>query len=98
MRAIAELVEMIDEELDGAKCYAEKALYLKSDNDPYSVKFRDMANAELQHSLTIHDYAMQKINQLKQVYEAPVEMQDMWDKSHKEYVEKTAWIKQMLSM
>lgn len=31
-------------------------------------------------------------------YVPPTEMMDKWEKDHKKYVEKSAWIKQMLSM
>lgn len=49
--------------------------------------------------MTLHDFAVQDIEQLKSVYpEIPSKMLDKWDKSHVEFVEKTAWIKQMQSM
>ena len=98
MRYIEELVETIDDELEGAKDYAEKYLQLKAEGDSWSTKFKELANTELSHALTIHDYAVQKIDELKRIYTAPVEMQEMWDTSHKKYIEKTAWIKQMLTM
>jgi len=43
-------------------------------------------------------YAMMKINKLQEVYKPSQEMLDKWDESHRGYVEKVAWIKQMLSM
>lgn len=99
MRMIGELVDFIDEELEGAKTYAEKSLQLKAEGvNDYSNKFKTLANQELDHANIIHEYAISQINKLNQVYTAPVEMQEAWDKSHKEYVEKTAWIKQMLTM
>ena len=57
-----------------------------------------MANDELKHSGYIHEMAVQEIEELKKVYTAPSDMQEKWDKSHKEYVEKVAWIKQMLTL
>ena len=58
-----------------------------------------MANDELNHAMTIHGIAVEDIEQLRSVYpEIPAEMQEEWDKSHKRYVEKVAWVKQMLSM
>lgn len=90
---------MIDEELEGAKTYAEKYVTFKSEGQTdWSARFKTMANEELVHSNTLHEYAMNQINKLNQVFTAPVEMQKAWDESHKKYVEQTAWIKQMLSM
>ena len=49
--------------------------------------------------MALHDMAVQDIEQLKAVYpDVPQRMTDAWDKSHVDFVEKTAWIKQMQSM
>ena len=39
-----------------------------------------------------------EIKEISKVYTPPADMQEKWDKAHKEYVEKAAWVKQMLSM
>ena len=58
-----------------------------------------MSIQELAHAMTLHDYAVQDIEQLKTVYtEIPQKMLDKWDHSHIDFVEKAAWIKQMQSM
>lgn len=99
MRKIQELVEMVDEELCGAKTYAEKYLELRAFNDTaFASKFKTMAYDELNHAMTLHDYAIEQIQSLNRVYTAPQKMQEKWDKSHAKYVEKTAWIRQMLDM
>lgn len=41
---------------------------------------------------------IESIEALRTVTEPPVEMQEKWSRSHANYVEKSAWIKQMLSM
>ena len=99
MRIIAELVDLIDEELEGAKDYAEKYVEHKAENNTtWATKFKSMAEDELKHAMNIHEYATMKIDEIKRVYTAPVQMQEKWDKKHKEYIEQTAWIKQMLTM
>lgn len=99
MTKIKRLVDKIDEELDGAKEYAEDYISCKAKgNTSWAQKYKEMANDELRHAMNIHDKAVAEIEELNKVYTPPVEMQDAWDKSHKEYVEKTAWIKQMLTM
>lgn len=99
MRAIKKFVEAIDEELESAKEYAEKYVEHKSENDMQTAqKYHEMANDELKHANIVHGFAVAKINEISKVYTAPVEMQEVWEKAHKGYVENVAWIKQMLSM
>ena len=100
MTKIKRYVKDIEDELDGAKCYIEKALWYKSNgnNERYS-KYREMSMQELNHAMNLHEFAVADIEQLEKVYpEIPEKMLDAWDKSHNEFVEKTAWIKQMQSM
>lgn len=99
MKAIQELVDKIDEELEGAKDYAESYLMCKAKgNSTWSQRYKEMAYDELKHSEYIHDKAVEEIEKLRTVYTAPVDMQEAWDKSHKRYVECASWIKTMLTM
>ena len=99
MTKIKHYVDKIDDEICGAKEYAEAYVEAKAkNNSTWATRYKEMANDELKHATYIHDIATQEIDELSKVYQPPVEMQEKWDKSHKEYVEKVAWIKQMLSM
>ena len=99
MTKIKNYVEAIDEELEGAKDYAECYVEFKAKgNNQWANKYKEMATDELKHANYIHDRAVMEIEELNTVYKPTQEMQDSWDKSHKEYVERTAWIKQMLTM
>lgn len=99
MKAIKHYVDLIEEEIEGAKEYAEKYVECKAKgNTNRAMKFKEMATEELKHSTYIHDIAVQDIEEIKKVFTPPVEMQEAWDKSHKEYVERVAWIRQMLAM
>lgn len=99
MTKIKHYVEQLDEEICGAKDYAEKYIEAKSKgNSGWANKYKEMANDELKHATYIHDIATQEIDELNKVFQPTVEMQEKWDKSHKEYVEKVAWIRQMLAM
>ena len=100
MKKIKDYVERIEDELCSAKEYIEKALWYKAknDSDRYSV-YKQMSMQELEHAFNIHKFAVEDIEVLEKVYpDIPEEMMDKWNKSHNEYVEKTAWIKQMQSM
>lgn len=99
MRIIKNYVEKIDEELEGAKEYAEKYIELKVKDDMNSAnKYKEMAMDELKHATYEHEWATKEISKISSVYDAPMDMMEKWEKSHKEYVEKVAWIRQMLSM
>lgn len=99
MTKIKKYVEAINEELEGAKNYAEMYVELKAKGESsWANKYKEMAQDELKHAMYIHDKATADITELSKVYTPPVEMQNEWDESHKIYVEKTAWIKQMLAM
>lgn len=99
MKYIQEYVEQIDDEICGAKDYAEKYVYYKAKGDSNRAsKYKEMSNDELKHATYIHDIAMADIDMLSSTFKPPVDMQDAWDASHKGYVERVAWVKQMLSM
>ena len=99
MTAIKDLVDQIDEELDGAKKYAEAYVQAKVDDDSYwKARYHEMAEDELKHADYIHELTAKKIKALGEVLVPPQAMLDKWESSHKDYVERAAWIRQMLSM
>ena len=100
MKKIKKYVDGIRDELEDAKHYMEDALEYKAmGNQTRYTRYKDMSMQELSHAMTLHEFAVQDIEQLKTVYpEVPSEMLDKWDKAHIDFVEKTAWIKQMQAM
>lgn len=99
MKSIKNYVDAIDDEIEGAKEYAEKYVECKAKGDMQSAnRYKEMATDELKHATYEHEWAVNEIERISKIYTAPVEMQEAWEKSHKEYVEKVAWIKQMLAM
>lgn len=99
MKMIKKLVDCLDEELEGAQNYAEKYVeYKANDNSKWASRFKSMAEDEIQHSNLIHELIVEEIEKLRKVYTPTQEMLDKWDKSHVKYVEKAAWIKQMLAL
>lgn len=100
MTKIKKYVDGIAEELHGAKTYMEKALEYKAmgNSERYN-KYKEMSIQELGHAMALHDIAVQDIEQLKAVYpEIPKKMMEAWEKSHVDFVEKAAWIRQMQAM
>lgn len=99
MRAIKKYVEAIDEEIEGAKDYAEKYVECKAKGDMSKAnRYKEMASDEIKHAMYIHEWAIAEIEEIKKVFVPPVDMLEKWEKAHKEYVEKVAWVKQMLSL
>lgn len=99
MKMIKRYVDCLDEELEGAQKYAEKYVEVKAnENTKWSSKFKVMAEDELRHAMIIHELISEEIEKLNKVYTPSQDMLDKWDEAHTEYVEKAAWIKQMLSL
>lgn len=99
MTKIKKLVDRIDDELNDAKDYAEDYLTFKAKgNQTWSNRYKEMSSDELKHAGYIHDRAIEEIEELKRVYTPPEEMLEKWSSAHKKYIEKAAWIKQMLAM
>lgn len=99
MRHIKVYTEAIEEEIEGAKDYAEKYVEAKvAEKQEQAHKYKEMANDELKHAMYNHEWAVAEINKLSKMYEPPSEMLEKWNKIHREYVEQVAWIKQMLAM
>jgi hypothetical protein len=99
MTKIKKLADEIMDELDSAKEYAEEYLsYKAKDNTEWAKRYYEMAEDEIKHSGYLHDRVVEEIEELRKVYTPPQEMMEKWDADHKKYVEKAAWIKQMLAM
>ena len=99
MRIIKKLAHRIEEELEDAKEYAEDYVEQKvKGNTMMANRFKEMSNDELKHAGYIHEMAVKEIEDISKVYTAPAEMMEKWEKEHKSFIEKTAWIRQMLSM
>lgn len=103
MKYIKKMVDEIDDEIHSAKKYAERYVEYKASNDQemknLSSQFKTMSQQELEHAMNIHQMATNEITRLRRVYtNPPQEMIEKWEKKHEEYVEKVAWIKQMLTM
>ena len=99
MTKIKKLADEMKEELCSAKEYAEEYLSFKAEeNTAWANRYKEMANDELKHANYIHERAVTEIEELREVYTPPQKMLDKWEKDHNKYIEKAAWIKQMLTM
>lgn len=103
MRKILEYLDQIDDEIESAKGYAETYLEYKVDktkerSEEFATKYKSMAEDEIRHAAFLHDVATMRVSEVSEVYTLPVDVLNLWEKSHHKYIEKIAWIKQMLEM
>ena len=99
MTKIKELADEIKDELCSAKEYAEEYLTYKAKEDSgWANRYKEMATDELKHADYIHERVVGEIDELKKVYTPPEDMLEKWNSDHKKYIEKAAWIRQMLAM
>lgn len=99
MKHIKRYVEHIEEEIEGAKEYAERYVEYKAKGDMQTAaKYKAMAEDELHHASIIHEQAVKEINEISKVVTPPTEMMEKWQHEHAEYVENAAWVRQMLAM
>jgi oligoribonuclease (3'-5' exoribonuclease) len=99
MRKIKKMVDRIDEEVEDAREYAECYVEEKAKGNQTSANmYKEMSSDELKHAMFLHEMAVADIKEISKVYKPPVEMETAWETAHKKYVERVAWVKQMLAM
>ena len=98
MRIIKRLSEMIEEEAEGAECYAKKALMLKEERPSLGKMFYQLANDELSHVDTLHSAVVNLIREYReQEGEPPEGMMAVYEYLHEKQIEKVAEVKAMLT-
>lgn len=99
MKKIMDMIARLDDEIESAENYAECSIeYKVKGNTGWQNRMHEASMDELKHAGWVHEEIVTTIDELSKVYVPPVEMQEIWDERHKNYVQKVAWIKQMLSM
>ena len=94
MTKIDRYIETINEELDGAKMYAEFFIEYQKKNPNWSRMFSEMATQELTHAEYIKTMAEEFAEGLPWM---PEEAKDKWEHCMRHYGEKVAVVKLMLS-
>lgn len=99
MTKIKMLSDELCEELEDAKKYAERYVEYKvrGQSDVASM-YKKMANDELAHGTNLHGIIVNEIKAIEGTTTPPQWMLDKWSETHKWYVEKEAFVKQILNM
>ena len=100
MRKIQELADHIKDEVCDAKEYGEKYVEEKvSGNTNVASRYKEMASDELKHAGYLHEMVVAEINKIKASgIKYPESMEERWKTVHAEYVDKAAWVKQILTL
>ena len=93
------LMDMIDEELDGAMQYAKCALHNKDGNAALAETFHTIAGQELEHAELLEAQAKKQIDDYETSHGfAPDDMKTLYDYLHRKYIDRTIEIRNVLSM
>lgn len=100
MRAIAEVIDWIDDEIDGCEQYSAAAMKAKDAGDMESSRvYCDMANAELNHAVALHGIVVRKIRDAEaDGVTVPAGMMEIWNWKHEKYIDRVAKARVMLQM
>jgi Rubrerythrin. len=98
MELVKCIVDMIDEEIEGAENYAKFAVREKNSNPTLSKVFADLASDELRHVDTLHAEVVNLIKRLKEKGTViPDAMLDLYNWLHLKAVEEVTEIKSILA-
>lgn len=94
MKIIAKLIDMIQDELDGAEEYAKCALEVKSEHPKLAAKFNELSAVEMQHMRALHGEVTRMIEEYRQKNgEPPADMLAIYRYEHEKHIKQAAQIK-----
>ena len=98
MKIIAKMVDLIDDELDGAREYAELAHKEKAEHPRLADKFIELADAEMGHVRVLHTEITKLIEDVRQRDgEPPADMMAIYNYEHGKQIKHAATIRQMIA-
>lgn len=99
MKIIHKMLHHLEEEVEGAKEYAEKYIENKATNNmSRAAKFKEMAMDELKHASNLREFDMEDVGEIKKVYAMSDEENTAWEHGQKHLSEQMALVKHMLEM
>lgn len=98
MQIIAKIVDLIDDELDGACEYAKLAHEEKTEHPRLADKFIELADTEMSHMRALHIEITKLIEEVRQKDGAPpADMMAIYTYEHGKQIKRAAMIKQMIT-
>ena len=99
MKLIKKLSSMIEDEIEGARCYAKMALEYK-DSDPEMARIMYQHSlAEMQHMTDLHEIVVSKIDEYRRSKgEPPAAMLAVYEYVHDRHIDEAAEVKAMQNL
>lgn len=98
MKVIKELIEMIDDELEGAEHYVKTALFYKQEHPGLANALYEISVQEMHHVSILHDEVVKVIKAYREKHgEPPAAMQAVYDWEHEKEIEESKEIKMLQS-
>ena len=103
MKKLIYVSERIEEELEDAEEYIEKAAECKGIDDTISSTAREIAMQEVKHAEMWHEVAVREIEKKRAELkehgkEIPPEMISLWEHKHKQYINRMAKVKHSIDL
>ena len=97
MKVIAKLVDLIEDELEGAEQYAELALKYKAQHPKLADKLHELAGVEMTHVKALHAEATRLIEEERERSgEPPAAMLAVYEYEHKKQIREAAETRAMI--
>ena len=99
MKLIKKMCEMIDDEIEGAECYAKKAIEYKEDKPELARVFYTLSNDKMSIMATLHDAITDIIKEYRAEHgEPPEAMKAVYDYLHEKQIDKAKVVKGLQAM
>jgi hypothetical protein len=99
MKILDKMLARLQDEVDGARGYAEKFIECKArGNMSRANRYKEMAHDELKHATFLKEMDIADIDELKKVYTMTDEEQSLWEHGHKHITDQMAMVMHVLSM
>lgn len=98
MKILENMIEELEDEIEGARDYAEKYIDCKArGNAMRATKYKEMAHDELRHFSTLREFFAADVDGIKRVHPLTEEEVSWWEHEHKKLNDKVAMIHHLLS-
>ena len=91
MKLIEKISNMIEDEIDGAECYAKMALTYKADKPELARVMYSLSTQELTHMEDLHGVVVSLIDEYRREHgEPPADMRAIYDYLHERHINDAA--------
>ena len=97
MKVIAKIVDLIEDEIDGAQQYAELAVKYKTEHPKLAEKLHELAGVEMSHAKALHAEATRLIEEARQRDgEPPAAMLAVYEYEHGKQIKHAAAVRALI--